>query len=386
MAFPLQHGQLRAAPPQQTVELLSLFFIQYQSFPRFPGERQLYKKEETAKGKEKLVEEEEEEEKEEEESGEEGLLLFSEDERQQQNEEGHTPDEDEGMQDYGNDDDDVEEKHMEYEPPSWWYEAGEDEEEFQDMVEDEEELGWQEEAECWERRLVSPKLGGHVVRRHSRGCKKPRHRPHQWVSARLDRKHPPEPTDYSRHRCAVTVFPSASASASSILTTGATTNESRRRQNAHPSAVVSEKPRKEKHVSTQVAQETLPVYEREMQRAIDRGNVVQCGLTSQQLNDLLNRDLTPEDYELLLMLDSTVSPKTLSASRIDSFASHSLDAGSSWWRDREGEHCTVCMCSFEVGEVIKELPLCRHCFHSECIAQWLSTASTKCPLCGASLD
>ena len=47
---------------------------------------------------------------------------------------------------------------------------------------------------------------------------------------------------------------------------------------------------------------------------------------------------------------------------------------------RDGDTaCVVCMCDYEDGEDIMQLP-CKHCFHAACIKPWLSRNAT-CPLC-----
>ena len=43
------------------------------------------------------------------------------------------------------------------------------------------------------------------------------------------------------------------------------------------------------------------------------------------------------------------------------------------------EACCICMCEYDHGENLKELP-CGHCFHTECIAEWLRQ-HTVCPTC-----
>lgn len=67
-----------------------------------------------------------------------------------------------------------------------------------------------------------------------------------------------------------------------------------------------------------------------------RNNVLDCGLTQRQLNDLMNRELTPEDYELLLSLDEGVAKKTVEKSALDSFASRSATP-----HDVEDSACTI---------------------------------------------
>ncbi|CAI9089125.1 OLC1v1023634C1 [Oldenlandia corymbosa var. corymbosa] len=42
--------------------------------------------------------------------------------------------------------------------------------------------------------------------------------------------------------------------------------------------------------------------------------------------------------------------------------------------------CSVCLSSFETGEIARKLPNCGHTFHVECIDKWLTSHST-CPIC-----
>ena len=96
-----------------------------------------------------------------------------------------------------------------------------------------------------------------------------------------------------------------------------------------------------------------------------------------QLADLQHRDLSPEDYELLLRLDESVSPKTVSKSLLESFKTVTLD-------DRSpliGNVCSICMECYTVLQSVKTLP-CHHYFHADCIDVWLSSASLNCPLDG----
>ncbi|GAX84161.1 hypothetical protein CEUSTIGMA_g11584.t1 [Chlamydomonas eustigma] len=44
-----------------------------------------------------------------------------------------------------------------------------------------------------------------------------------------------------------------------------------------------------------------------------------------------------------------------------------------------GQHCPICLCDFECGETLRELP-CSHEFHQPCIDSWMEKHTT-CPLC-----
>lgn len=46
------------------------------------------------------------------------------------------------------------------------------------------------------------------------------------------------------------------------------------------------------------------------------------------------------------------------------------------------EECVVCLSMFEDGEEVRELPMCKHCFHAPCIDKWLFS-HFNCPLCRA---
>lgn len=101
---------------------------------------------------------------------------------------------------------------------------------------------------------------------------------------------------------------------------------------------------------------------------------MEVGLSQQQIQDMLSRDLTPEDYELLLMLDKSIAPKTVEETKLSSFTSRVVD-DSPEFKDR----CAVCMCDYEEGESVLVLP-CKHLFHKDCIEQWLTKSSKNCPI------
>lgn len=105
-------------------------------------------------------------------------------------------------------------------------------------------------------------------------------------------------------------------------------------------------------------------------------------LQTDLLNGLINlqhRELTPEDYELLLRLDESVAPKTIDKSVLNLFKTDSVTDNAA------GDMCPVCMEPYEIGQNRKCLP-CNHVFHSKCIDMWLENSSRNCPIDGLPVD
>lgn len=92
------------------------------------------------------------------------------------------------------------------------------------------------------------------------------------------------------------------------------------------------------------------------------------------LIELQDRDITPEDYDLLVQLDSSVKPKTLPEAQINSLRSDTVTA-------KLDDVCSICIEDYDLGEVRKFLP-CGHYFHGQCIRTWLSWTSNRCPIDG----
>jgi len=115
-----------------------------------------------------------------------------------------------------------------------------------------------------------------------------------------------------------------------------------------------------------------------LRHALQKSDVKKTGTGSHLLNivDLQHRDITPEDYELLLRLDEDVAPKTVSKDVLDG-----LETLSSESLGLTGESCSICMGQFKTEELLKKL-MCGHCFHSLCVDRWLTFSSCACPLDG----
>jgi len=145
--------------------------------------------------------------------------------------------------------------------------------------------------------------------------------------------------------------------------------------------------------------------------------------TFQLLLELEEREIEPEDYEVLGRLDETVKPSTLCPEQLQRFpieifggdagdplakgVAEGVVAAFDFWRvplelmadqlfDGEGEvetatgspsctsggseTCMVCCLDLERGDTIRRLTPCGHCFHRDCIDRWLLESSTRCPV------
>jgi len=105
---------------------------------------------------------------------------------------------------------------------------------------------------------------------------------------------------------------------------------------------------------------------------------MECGLTQRQVSDLFCREITPEDYELLCLLDEKIVKPSDAASSAEAIASMRKVPQ----EDFMGESCMVCLTPFEVADDLPCLPCC-HRFHNACISRWLAErpGHPTCPLC-----
>lgn len=92
------------------------------------------------------------------------------------------------------------------------------------------------------------------------------------------------------------------------------------------------------------------------------------------LIELQNREITPEDYDLLVQLDCSVKPKTLSKAKIDSLHSDNIT-------NATDDICSICIEDYISGDNRRFLA-CGHHFHDHCIRTWLSITSNRCPIDG----
>lgn len=103
--------------------------------------------------------------------------------------------------------------------------------------------------------------------------------------------------------------------------------------------------------------------------------VLVCGLFEHEVCDLLYRDITPEDYDLLLRLDERVAKKTAPADALARLQAVPL-------AERRHGTCGVCLAAFgENDEDVVSVPCpAEHEFHRECVSKWLLQCKNTCPL------
>ena len=101
------------------------------------------------------------------------------------------------------------------------------------------------------------------------------------------------------------------------------------------------------------------------------------GLSRAQIRELQSREITAEDYELLLRLDDSVPKRDVMS---DADAARLLIETS---LNAEAE-CSVCLCDCQVGEAAIVLS-CRHVFHGPCLKAWATKGRNTCPMCNALL-
>ncbi|XP_069110456.1 uncharacterized protein [Argopecten irradians] len=97
---------------------------------------------------------------------------------------------------------------------------------------------------------------------------------------------------------------------------------------------------------------------------------------------LANRELSENDYDLLMQLDSNTSTQQsdIPESVVNSFPLEKV-------RDNgpllaPGMQCRVCLRGYQVGQFVRKLPRCKHKFHRDCIDNWLLHSHPTCPVDG----
>jgi hypothetical protein len=61
------------------------------------------------------------------------------------------------------------------------------------------------------------------------------------------------------------------------------------------------------------------------------------------------------------------------------------DSGGGDLEAGNGEPCSMCLEELHTGEMVREMPSCKHLFHVVCIDMWLHSHRT-CPMCRCDLS
>lgn len=99
------------------------------------------------------------------------------------------------------------------------------------------------------------------------------------------------------------------------------------------------------------------------------------------INNLMNRDITETDYDMLLQLDNQSNQELsdLTEETVRSFPIERVRPSSTLLAP--GQQCRVCLRAYQQGQQVRRLP-CRHKFHVECIDNWLLHQHPTCPVDG----
>ncbi|XP_055901014.1 E3 ubiquitin-protein ligase Zswim2-like isoform X2 [Biomphalaria glabrata] len=102
------------------------------------------------------------------------------------------------------------------------------------------------------------------------------------------------------------------------------------------------------------------------------------------VNDLVHREITENDYDMLLQLERNSENTELSNLTEETIQALPLE------KVREGgpllalgSQCRVCLRGFSLGQLVRRLP-CKHKFHKDCIDSWLLHSHPTCPIDGLS--
>lgn len=104
-------------------------------------------------------------------------------------------------------------------------------------------------------------------------------------------------------------------------------------------------------------------------------------LPEAMVNNLMNRDITEQDYDTLLQLDSQGNQQLsdLTEVTVRSFPTERIRNSSTLLAP--GQQCRICLRAYEIGQQIRRLP-CRHKFHVDCVDNWLLHRHPTCPIDG----
>lgn len=102
------------------------------------------------------------------------------------------------------------------------------------------------------------------------------------------------------------------------------------------------------------------------------------------LQSLERRDLNEEDYDLLLQLNSSnaenrnysaIPEKVIKSWKFEKVRQNSPLLN-------PGVQCRICLRPYQLNQMVRKLPGCKHKFHLDCIDNWLLHSHPTCPIDG----
>ena len=115
--------------------------------------------------------------------------------------------------------------------------------------------------------------------------------------------------------------------------------------------------------------------------------------------NLAQRELSDADYDLLLQLDTGNNSNNNNNASVGDTATKEHQHFSQipekiikgWPSERVRENslllnpgcqCRICLRPYQVSQIVRKLPNCKHKFHVECIDNWLLHSHPTCPIDG----
>jgi len=127
-------------------------------------------------------------------------------------------------------------------------------------------------------------------------------------------------------------------------------------------------------LATRAAPATSPVQQGRTPPAASSSPPSSDALYRLLMRELQTRDITPEDYDLLLRLDEEIPKKNILSVEAVETVLEAAQPGT----DHE---CAICVCDLEEGEPATRLRCCGYVYHRCCIQQWLTMGKATCPMC-----
>ncbi|XP_045216191.2 uncharacterized protein LOC123566297 isoform X2 [Mercenaria mercenaria] len=100
------------------------------------------------------------------------------------------------------------------------------------------------------------------------------------------------------------------------------------------------------------------------------------------VDDLVNREISDNDYDLLMQLDSNnaATGSDIPEEVIQTFPLEKVRQNGPLLQP--GVQCRICLHGYQLGQFVRRLPRCKHKFHRDCIDPWLLHSRPTCPIDG----